>query len=141
MRISSFVLLLSLLANLSFARLSGDSLTTQANFENMDTVSRDGLNISLVGDWTKIGQDQGPQSFASLSIFADGKFKGVTGDGQRVSGDWELSSDGQFIALHKISEETGKRLETVLAQIELADGHTLTLKSTNVQAKSQTFIQ
>ena len=118
MKISAFVLLLSLLANLSFASFSADTLAVRANYENMDTASRESLKINLVGDWTKISQDELAWGFSSLSLFANGKFKGTATDGQRVCGNWELSSDGVLIAIHKICEETGKKKETVLAQIE-----------------------
>lgn len=79
--------------------------------------------------------------FTSLSIFADGKFKGTTSDGKSVCGQWEISSDGEFIAIHKICEKTGEKTGTVLAKIEMADGHTMTLNTLGVQAGKQTFIQ
>lgn len=141
MKSSAFVLMLSLLANLSFATFSVDTLTVQTNKSYMDTASRESLKVTLVGDWTKISQDELDWGFSSLSLFADGKFKGTATDGLEVSGSWEVSSDGQIIAIHKLSEKTGEKLETVLAQIETADGHTLTLRSFGVKEGKQTFIQ
>ena len=141
MKISAFVILLSLLTNLSFARLSGGSLAVQANYENIDTAHRESLKISLVGEWTKISQDELGWGFSSLSLFADGKFKGTTPEGKQVCGNWEVSADSEFIAVHKISEKTGEKTGTLLAQIEMADSHTMTLKTFGVQAGKQTFIQ
>lgn len=141
MKISALILSLSLLANLSFASLSGDSFTVQATTYKKDTVNRESLKISLVGEWTKISQDDLDWGFSSLSLFADGKFKGTNHAGQQVCGNWEVSADGEFIAIHKICEKTGEKTGTVLAQIEMADGHTMTLKTLGVQAGKQTFIQ
>ncbi|MBI1224641.1 MAG: hypothetical protein GC192_05350 [Bacteroidetes bacterium] len=141
MKSSAFVLLLSLLANLSFASFSKDSLTVNSSYENMDTAHRESLKISLVGDWTKISQDDLDWGFSSLSLFADGKFKGITPEGQAVCGHWEVSNDGEFIAIHNICEKTGEKTGTMLAQVEMADGHTMTLKTLGAQAGKQTFIQ
>ncbi len=138
MKSSAFVILLSLLANLSFASLSSpDTLAVRAIYEKNDSA----LKVSLVGDWIKISQDELDWGFVSLSLFADGKFKGITPEGKSVCGQWEISSDGAFIAIHKICEKTGEKTGTVLAQIEMADGHTMTLKTLGVQAGKQTFIQ
>ena len=93
------------------------------------------------GEWTNIGQSQLSTGFSSLCLFANGKFKGTDSDGQRVCGSWELSADGQFMALHKICEETGEKTGTVVAQIELVDGHILTLGLPSDQGGKQTFIQ
>ena len=141
MKIPAFVLLLSLLANLSFASFSDDTLTLQSSIENMDTVCRDGSRVCLVGEWTNIGQSQLSAGFSSLSLFANGKFEITDSDGQQVCGNWELSADGLFMALHKICEETGEKTGTVIAQIELADGHMLTLGMPSGQGGKQTFIQ
>lgn len=133
MKSSAFVILLSLLAHLSFASLSlVDTLYVRTD---------SALKVSLVGDWTKISQDDLEWGFTSLSLFADGNFKGVTPEGKTVCGQWEISSDGAFIAIHKICEKTGEKTGTVLAQIEMADGHTMTLRTMGAQAGKQTFIQ
>lgn len=133
MKSSAFVILLSLLANLSFASLSSiDSLVVRT-----DSARR----VGLVGDWTKISQDDLAWGFTSLSLFSDGKFKATTSEGKPVCGQWEISSDGEFIAIHSICEKTGEKTGTVLAQIEMADGHTMTLRTMGAQASKQTFIQ
>jgi hypothetical protein len=141
MKISAFVLILSFLANLSFANLSGVALGIQTNFDHMDTADQDGLKVVLVGDWTKISHDELNWGFSSLSLFADGKFKGTTPEGRKVCGSWEITKDGEFIAIHQVCEKTGEKTGTVLAHIEMADGHTLTLSAPGVQAGKQTFIQ
>ena len=141
MKISAFVLLLSLLSNLSFASLSEDTLTMWASTENLDTVSRDALQTNLLGDWMNIGQNKLENGFASLNLLANGKFEGSTSEGKRVCGFWELSADGLSLAFHKVCEKTGELTGTVLAQIELMDGHMLTLKMPNELGGQQTFIQ
>jgi hypothetical protein len=140
MKISAFVLLLSMLAHLSFANFSESHLHSLENCGGKDTVSRESLAMSLVGDWTKIGQDEIGEGFTDLSIFADGKFKAHTADGKRVCGTWEISNDGEFLAIHKRCEKTGENTGTLLVQIELTDGHLLTLKQPGTTNHKQTFI-
>lgn len=141
MKISAFVLVLSMLANLSFASFNGEPTVGQANLE--DTVNRESLKLSLVGEWTKVSQDEYQQGFSDLCLFADGKFKGHTADGKRVCGKWEISSDGIHLAFHKTCEKTGDNIGTMLVEIEMVDGHMLTLKSIGAggDVQSQTFIQ
>jgi hypothetical protein len=140
MKTSAFVLLLSLLANLSFTSLSGMTAKTQAYFEYMDTVSRDGLTTSLFGDWTNIGQDKPGSGMASLSLHANGKFNGMTAEGKKICGNWEVSTDTLSLVLHKVCEKTGKK-ETVIAKAKLMDGHLLTLEMPADSGGKQMFIQ
>ena len=141
MKPSAFILLLSLLANLSFANLSGSAATYQPCSEHKDTVCRDGLTINLLGDWNNIGLTQNATGFASLSIHASGKFEGTDAAGKRVCGRWDVTNDGLSLVLQKICEETGVKTETVIAQIELVDGHMLTLDMPTEQGGKQLFIQ
>ena len=141
MKISAFVLFLSLLSNLSFASFSEDTLAMRAFTENLDTVSRDALQANLLGDWMNIGQNKLENGFVSLHLLASGKFEGTTSDDKRVCGFWELSTDGVSLEFHKVCEKTGKVTGTVLAQIELMDGHMLTLKLPDELGGHQTFIQ
>lgn len=141
MKISAFVLMLSMLANLSFASFTENSWSIQTAYENVDTVSRDGLTANLIGEWTNIGLSKKDSGFASLSLLANGKFSGTAPNGQRICGQWEVSKDGLSLVMHKICEETGEKTGTVVAQIELVDGHMLTLEMPGVQGGKQTFIQ
>ncbi len=133
--------MLSMLANLSFASFTENNWSIQTAYENVDTVSRDGLTANLIGEWTNIGLSKKDSGFASLSLLANGKFSGTAPNGQRVCGQWEVSKDSLSLVLHKICEETGIKTETVVAQITLVDGHMLTLELPGVQGGKQTFIQ
>ena len=141
MKTSSFILLLSLLANLSFANLSGKAATYSSCIERLDTVGRDGLSVNLLGDWNNIEGSQGALGFASLSIYASGKFEGINVEGKKVCGDWELTKDNISLVLHKVCDKTGKKLETVIAKIEVVDGHMLTMHLPSEQGGKQLFIQ
>lgn len=132
--------MLSMLANLSFANFSSLSPDSFECGNGKDSVRRESLALSLVGDWTKIGQDETEGGFADLSIFADGKFKAHTTDGKRICGTWEISKDGEFLAMHKRCEKTGEATGTLLVHIELVDGHLLTLTQPGEMSRKQTFI-
>lgn len=141
MKIAAFVLFLSLLANLSFANLTTNNSTVHSNGCMVDTINRDGLIVSLQGEWTNIGQTSHATGFSSISLLADGKFVGKSLDGKKICGHWEVSKDGLSLVLHKTCEKTGKTDETTIAQMELVDGHLLTLTLPDEQGGKQTFVQ
>ena len=122
MKIPAIVIMLSLLANLSFARFSEAKPATWAVTENLDTANRDRILTNLHGNWTNLNEARAENGFSSLSLLASGKFEGTTADNKRVCGFWELSADSTTLKFHKTCEETGRITETVLAQIKLMDG-------------------
>jgi hypothetical protein len=142
MKTSAFVLLLSLLANLSFAGLSGDTIPVISNYDTLNSVCRDGgLKICLVGDWTNISQEQQTNSFASLTIYGSGKFEGTDAKGKRICGRYEVSNESLSLLLHKICEKTGADQGTLIGHIELLDGHMLSLEMPEEMGGKQLFIQ
>jgi hypothetical protein len=141
MKIAAFVLLLSLVANLSFANLTDSMTSFRQGHERLDTVSRDGLSINLLGDWNNIGESQDQLAFSTLSIYANGKFSGTDATGKKVCGNWEISNDSMTLVLHKICEKSGLNTETVIAKIELLDGHMLALDLPTEKGGKQLFIQ
>jgi hypothetical protein len=141
MKTSAFVLLLSLLANLSFAGLSGDTIPVISNNDTLDNVCRDGLKICLVGDWMNISQEQQTNSFASLTIHGSGKFEGTDANGKRICGRYEVSNESLSLVLHKICEKTGVDQGTLVGHIELLDGHMLSLEMPEEMGGKQLFIQ
>ena len=126
---------------MSFAGLSGDTIPVVSQIDTSLNVCRDGLKICLIGDWTNIGQDEQTNGFATLTIFASGKFEGTDADGKRVCGRYEVSNDGQILLLRKICEKTGKDLGAMIAHIELLDGHMLSLGMSEEMGGKQFFIQ
>lgn len=141
MKIAAFVLLLSMLANLSFANFSGDSLSVGAAYERMDTAGKSGLAVGLLGDWVNLAETAAENGLGSLSILSNGKFIGTIANGKRVCGTWEVSADKLSLVLHKICETTGEATGTIVAQIALVDGHILTLELPEELGGKQTFIQ
>jgi hypothetical protein len=141
MKIAVFVLLLSMLANLSFANFSGDTLSVGAAYERMDTADRNGLAIGLLGDWVNLTETAAGNGLGSLSILSNGKFIGTIANGQRICGTWEISTDTLSLVLHKICETTGQTTGTIEAQLALVDGHILTLELPKDLGGKQTFIQ
>jgi hypothetical protein len=141
MRTSAFILLLSLVANLSFGSLTSDSIPVGKISEQFNSCSRDGLNICLVGDWMNIGEAPQVNGFASLSMYGSGKFEGLDANGKRVCGTYEISRDNLTLVFHKICEKTGVDLGTLITKIEMVDGHMLSLNLPEEMGGKQVFIQ
>ena len=141
MKTFAFVLMLSLLANLSFAGLTSDTIPSNYSFEKLDSACRDGLNICLIGNWMNIGQGQQENGFASLSMYGSGRFEGTDHKGKRICGRYEIVKDELTLVLHEICEKTGKDLGTFLAKIELIDGHMLSMAMPEEMGGKQLFIQ
>ncbi len=141
MKTSAFILLLSLVTNLSFAGLTNDTIPVGKIYEQLDNACRDGLNICLIGDWTNIGDTSESNGFASLSMYGSGKFEGTDAKVKRICGTYEISKDELTLVFHKICEKTGVDLGTMIAKIELVDGHMLSLNLPEELGGKQLFIQ
>ncbi|MCC6723919.1 MAG: hypothetical protein IT258_05375 [Saprospiraceae bacterium] len=141
MRTSAIVLLLSLFANLSFARFSNDTIPDGQVYLTASTACEGGSNLCLVGDWMNISETTNGNGFASITIYGNGKFDGADSKGKRICGRYEISKDNLYLVFHKTCEKTGVDLGDFVAQIELLDGHMLSLNLPEDMGGKQLFIQ